>query len=499
MSLNVDSIVFVHGYSVRTLDNYATLPALLSANDNVKAENIFLSAFVSLDDEVSCSDLAAALDTRIRELESLGLNLRRTAVITHSTGAIITRRWMLDRAKLAPAGNALPSHFISCAGANHGSTLSQLGRSALAYIFRQVTEGTSVGQRVLEDLDYGSRYLRELNREWLVCWNEQTSRLQETFCFSMGGADHSYWKNHLVWQTHETGSDGTVRISGANLNYRLIEIATPRYALSVTTMSQPCAHLIIDGPDFHYSHTTQTEPDSQQMVISAVAGIVNTFENERGQLERISASVRGILDGIRSVNEVPYQALRQAMSVADKASYYALRDQWAQQNDAWTSANQVEANSTIVISTHDQFGNPVPDSLILLRDGNGNVKGATRSLTPHQPIVNEVDSATISLYVNYATFHASHPHSVHVEVHSGTPWVSYDAVGDADLSNDDYHVVNSNEFTYVELIVDRSASGTFAVYLSSDPIVTNPAAPGYIGSESYPPFSGTPAAPPKDN
>jgi surfactin synthase thioesterase subunit len=181
--------------------------------------SIYLSDFVTLDDRVSCDDLAHALDGQVNKL---GVDLGSTALIAHSTGAIITRRWLLDRRTQA---QPLPSHFISCAGANHGSTLAQLGATQLAHIFRQLTEGLNVGQRVLQDLDYGSLFLRTLNRDWLNAWNDASAPLwREVYCFSMGGTDHSYWQNQLAWESHEAGSDGTVRISAANLNYRLIDL-----------------------------------------------------------------------------------------------------------------------------------------------------------------------------------------------------------------------------------------------------------------------------------
>jgi hypothetical protein len=53
------SILLVHGYSVRTLDTYGMLPQLL-ANDGYMPEHIFLSAFDSLNDDITCDDLANA-------------------------------------------------------------------------------------------------------------------------------------------------------------------------------------------------------------------------------------------------------------------------------------------------------------------------------------------------------------------------------------------------------------------------------------------------------
>ncbi|HEY1680991.1 MAG TPA: alpha/beta fold hydrolase [Candidatus Tumulicola sp.] len=180
----IDTVIFVHGYSVRDLNSFNKLPALLQA-DGIAATSIYLAGFVSLDDYLGCDDLADALERRIASLiAEHGIDLGRTMLVAHSTGALVARRWILNRraTKKAVAETATLSHFVSCAGANHGSTMAQLGRTELAYLFRTLTQGQSVGKRVLEDLDYGSDFLLQLNREWLDAWNDAAEPLYaETF------------------------------------------------------------------------------------------------------------------------------------------------------------------------------------------------------------------------------------------------------------------------------------------------------------------------------
>jgi hypothetical protein len=194
------SIVLVHGYSVRTLDTYGMLPQLL-ANDGYMPEHIFLSAFDSLNDDITCDDLANALEYRVLQLELAGLDMSDTGVICHSTGAMVVRRWMLNRRKNK---GKLPSHLISLAGANHGSTLAQLGRTQIAFFFRELG-GTSVGAEVLQDLDYGSDFLLMLNEDWLDAHLSENP--PDTFSFSLIGDDHSALDHQFFWQTHEDGSD----------------------------------------------------------------------------------------------------------------------------------------------------------------------------------------------------------------------------------------------------------------------------------------------------
>jgi hypothetical protein len=483
-------VILVHGYSVQLLNNYAQIPKLLAAG-GIATEQIFLSAFVSLDDQISCDDLAVALESRIATLEAQhGVDLRKTTVITHSTGAIVARRWMLNRLKQTPA-KPLPLHFISCAGANHGSSLAQVGQSMIAKIFREFAEHTSVGARVLDDLDYGSAFLRRLNGEWLAAWNDPASALGSAFCFSLGGADHSFWKNQLAWQAHETGSDGTVRISAANLNYRWIRVNADESGLTAVkteVMQRSVPHLVVDTAAERYSHTSQSEKDVEGVVLSAAAGIIDSFTDQRNLTEPVTDDVRGVLDGVVAATDRPFRALLEAMSVNDAASYDAVRQSWSAETAVWAVkldpnfGVNPQVNSTIVVTLSDDENTPIHDSLILLKDDNGNVKTVSLSLEPHQPIYNRASPATMSFYVNTERWLTIHPHTVSVSIKSGTPYAAYVGVDNAPISDDAFHVVEPNEFTYIDLRVPRDTRPAYTMFASDDPAVAA------SGDKPYPPF-----------
>jgi hypothetical protein len=66
------------------------------------------------------------------------------AIICHSTGALVARRWLLNRLGKGP----IPTHLITMAGANHGSTLAQMGKSVLGYVQKLFTkQSPTVGSR----------------------------------------------------------------------------------------------------------------------------------------------------------------------------------------------------------------------------------------------------------------------------------------------------------------------------------------------------------------
>ena len=478
----IDTILLLHGYSVRTLNSWGKLPALLQA-EGFKAASLFYAAFISLDDYVSCDDLATALEDQVSALEAKGVNLSTTALVAHSTGAIIARRWMLDRRE---KGLAPLSHFISCAGANHGSTLAQLGRGGLARIFRHITESSSVGQRVLTDLDYGSDFLRRLNFEWLDAWNAPEKPLcDETFCFSLGGTDHAYWQNQLTWQSRECGSDGTVRISAANLNYRIINVEPPYTMMTTKTLSRPAPHLIVET-EKRYSHTSESQPDTLCLVISGAENAINEITHFGRVPEPISGTAFGILEGIANPNERPFVALKEAMGVTDRASYDALAKNWTAESVAWTSKNLDEGCSTIVVTMRDVNGRPADDSLVLIRDKNdGTIGGVSASMLGNQPIRNEASPSVLSFYVRSAAFSQVHPHSIYAEAKTDSAYVSYDLRIQSPLSDGpdaQSHVTAPNEFTYVDITTTRDASDALKFYPANLPDIVS------ILDKTYPPF-----------
>lgn len=474
---SVQNVLFVHGYSVSSLNSFKRLPALLQ-NEGVEAVSMFLSAFITLDDDISCDDLAGALERRIALLEKT-IDMRKTMIIAHSTGAIVVRRWLLDR---LVSGGTMPSHFLSAAGANHGSTMAQLGQTALAHLFRSITQRSSVGARVLDDLDYGSVFLRKLNRDWLDAWNASSPLYSKTFCFSIGGTDHSFWENQLAWQSRESGSDGTVRISGANLNYRFIELRPPYTGFTTTVMNQPCPHLVVQTPARKYSHTSQSEPDTLGLVLSGAADVATEIAHFGRPPEAVSSLTYGILEGILSQDEQPFQAIVEAMNVADLPSYQVIQKKWVAEMDAWTQANPSEANSTAVVATSDQFGRVVDHASVIIRDQNGTIQNISASILGNQPISNRLSPSVISYYINTGEFRSSHPHAIHIEAGTGTQFATYGLSLDAPISDDENHVLGFNEFTYVDVRVFRDASAGFVLYSQALPTLED------ILNQEFPPF-----------
>jgi Lipase (class 2) len=424
-----DNVLLVHGYSARSLDYYGGLPALLT-NDGYAAQHIYLSAFDSLNDDITCDDLANALEVRVAQLEATGLDIKKTALIVHSTGAIIARRWILNRHKL---NRPLPSHFISLGGANHGSTLAQLGNMQLVHLYRGIF-GTSVGAEVLQDLDFGSEFLLQLNEDWLDAY--LSSQPPSVFCFGLSGDDHSAFDYQLFWQTHEDGSDAIVRISGGNLNYEMLSIDQNDI-----------------NPILKSKRPLNSDPLFPHLVLHGVSHVGNN----------------GIMGGNTATMKIVYPEIKAALAVTDTANFRTVESNWRARTagtGGWNSSNPSHCNSTVVFSLQHPGGRKVQDSLILIKDSNQDQNQALAnvgaSIEPRQPIQNATTPSSVSFYVNYPKFCATYPHTVSIEVQSGCDEIVYPPV-QYSVQVGDIGCVQPNQFTYVKVTLKRESAGTYSI------------------------------------
>ncbi|MDX2242534.1 MAG: hypothetical protein NW224_17745 [Leptolyngbyaceae cyanobacterium bins.302] len=418
-------VVLVHGYSVRSLETYGMLPKLLEQS-GYKQDSIFLSAFDSLSDEITCDDLAKALEMRVKRHLEKKIDISKTALLCHSTGAIITRRWLLNRYKL---GLPVPRTLITVAGANHGSTLAQLGMTQIAYVYRNVFQQTSVGRQVLEDLDYGSEFLLKLNKEWLEAFNSNSP--PQTYCFSMIGDDHSELSHQVFWQTKEWGSDGTVRVSSGNLNYRMLNVD------------------LLDGNKQLEVHEFKTK----------VPNLVIPDWSHVGK--------KGIIDALSNDSDPPFEAMKQALDVDTSEKYSQVQQEWEAKTLSWSQANQDHCCSTAVFSLHHPGGRHIEDCLILIRDNKESLETVGASLCGHQPIQNNLVKSSISFYLNQPKYALNSPHSLYIEVNSGTDEINYEII-DYPLPPKQASLLKPNEFTYLSIVMARNPEGTFRL-LSNDP------------------------------
>jgi hypothetical protein len=477
--------VIVHGYSENSLAAYARFPQVLKATAP-ELQEVIVSAFNSLDDGVTIDDLADALEIRMRAVEERpGWKTSDAVFICHSTGALAARRWMLNRVK---SDRELPSHLITMAGANHGSSLAQLGPTPLGYVHQFLNKHTfSVGRLVLRDLDYGSDFLLRLNREWLAARNGDPSsgltadgRMSAMHVFSMGGdskGDDPAVK--LLWASNEVGSDNTVRVSGANLNYTYL-VADQAAGTLKAVLSQPQAHLVVPN----YSHY---------------------------------GSGTGILASNASPADPPMQAIREALNAEtndvpaeQRRTYDSVRSSWDVRMKAWCVEKPDDANSTILFYLHDRGGGSIEDCFIGLLDASvpgldaehpqadsnilvAALQAVSDSILSRQPIHNDVQRGSYSFYVKEAAFNALASHMISIEAKSGSSAVAYGPLNYRVDHATVEQMVFANQFTYIDVTMPRITDATYVVYdTTTDRPETEPIWPPFtsIGRISPPADAG---------
>ena len=221
-------IVILHGWS-DTSDTFEPLARLLRARLEREVAVVSLADYLSMEDEVRFDDIAAAMnDAWLRH----GLPRRKGGVdaVVHSTGGLVVRDWLQRhfRPSRAPVKD-----LVMLAPANFGSPLAHKGRSFIGRVYKGFIAKKPPGER----FETGAHVLKGLELASPYTW-----QLAERDRFGRGGAMYGPGNvlcTVLVGDTgydgissiaNEDGSDGTVRVSTANMNCVRIEAVFPARA-----------------------------------------------------------------------------------------------------------------------------------------------------------------------------------------------------------------------------------------------------------------------------
>lgn len=125
-------------------------------------------------------------------------------------------RYWIDRYYGAADLAAWPlQNLVMLAPGNHGSALEVLGKQRIGRI-KAFSKGVEPGQQVLDWLSRGSAGQWQLNWNWLDYQPAAHRFLPFVFTGqSINEKFYDFLNSYLV----EPGSDGVVRVAGANLNF----------------------------------------------------------------------------------------------------------------------------------------------------------------------------------------------------------------------------------------------------------------------------------------
>ncbi|MBC8284675.1 MAG: alpha/beta hydrolase [Nitrospinae bacterium] len=313
-------IVIIHGWSDNS-ESFKPLAKKLKATLNRPVEIINLADYESMDDEVTFDDLVAAM-TKEWERVELSKRPRSVDVVLHSTGGLIVRAWLQKNFKkdTAPIRN-----LVMLAPANFGSPLGHKGTSFVGRVIKgwglkRGKKMFQVGEKLLKGLELASPFSWDLAMQDRFGRNNFFGEQKILCTVLIGNSGYS----GIAAAANESGSDGTVRLSTANLN---------------------CAHLTADFSINPKEPTIKMKQSSGKIAFgvidgenhgSIVEGNDETFERIVGGLRVTDANFKGWckqLEDETSSIMVAREEKRDSYYNGFQNTFFLVRDQFGMHVD----------------------------------------------------------------------------------------------------------------------------------------------------------------------
>jgi len=210
------AIVILHGWSDHA-DSFKGLREIIAQGTGRPPLAIYLADWLSLQDDVTMTDLADAMQ---RAWLKKGLSLAPGShdLVVHSTGALVVREWMTRF--FTPATVPI-KRLVMMAPANFGSGLAHKGMSFIGRAVKGWNSGFQTGTQLLRALELASPYSAELANRDLFDADKRWYGAGAILATVLVG-DTGYDGIRSI--ANEAGSDGTVRISTANLNAARLDV-----------------------------------------------------------------------------------------------------------------------------------------------------------------------------------------------------------------------------------------------------------------------------------
>lgn len=385
-------VAILHGWSDRGR-SFRPLRDFLSSAGFPPTE-VWLGDYISLDDDVRVEDVALRMEAVIKAMQANGQLSAQFDLIVHSTGALVAREWM---ATFYPDGKGCPvKRFVMLAPANYGSKLAAVGKSMLGRLAKGLGNRLETGEEMLRSLELGSPY------QWKLT---QRDLLDSTGDGRPGpyGSDRVWpfvivgtraYDSGLKQVINEAGSDGTVRVSAANLN-----------AMGLTIDFTPA------------SGVPEWTAWGSRMDIEAPLAVLP----ERDHSEITHPEDHG--DASDNTGEVLAELVLEALRCPDAAAYGAIQAKWDFITEATADLavhperiddvfggrdkpkpEQFHRYMQLNVMVRDNHGQLVDDYFLEFRDPD--VKADTSTTLFHTHVLEDVHKNTISeayrcLYVDH--------------------------------------------------------------------------------------------------
>ncbi len=240
-------LVIIHGWSddAKSFNAIAKRLAEVAPKGigKVVAE-IYLGDYISLDDQVTFDDLVEAMN---EAWTNSGLSTAPHSVdaVVHSAGGLVFRHWL---AEYFTPDTAPIKRLLMLAPANFGSPLAHTGRSIIGRVVKgwNLDRPFETGEKILKGLELASPYSWNLAQRDLFRDDSYYGVGRILCTVIVGNTGYS----GIAAVANKPGSDGTVRVSTANLNAASLELdlLKPLAEVPIRVHDQT-AFAIADGED----------------------------------------------------------------------------------------------------------------------------------------------------------------------------------------------------------------------------------------------------------
>lgn len=419
-------VFLIHGWSAQETTTYQAFHKKL-ADNGFDLEEIYLGRYVSLENDIEIRDIAKALHRALHKMLK-GDWAQPFHIITHSTGALIAKQWIVHHYKDRLAEKKPLRNIVFLAGPHFGSRLAHHGRSMIA----QARYRGETGKQVLTALELGSAFSWQINEEWLNLDNWKKKGIRP---FNLIGdkVKNDFFKSKILPAGYEKGSDMVVRVPAGNSNFR-------RFCLSAGKKKlKPVGN--IEGVPF---------------------GALKDFTHSGEDL--------GIMNSITSKStpntHLGLKLILQCLRVKTNPEYLAVRDALAKQTKKTRKKRRGFAQ--LDFRFRDDQGEPIDDYVFKL---GAIVKGKRRaSNAVAHTHKNKIDPNHFTVFINLKELEPKYAYFIEFGADSGSDLFHYKP--DLYVQPVDAHriteIIAEDQTTQIDVTLSREPSENLFVFHRGD-------------------------------
>jgi len=359
--MNKKPLLILHGWS-GTSEHLRKLSSFLKSTKKFKVVDIWLSDYLSMNDEITIQDLGQAMGRAIKDNR---ISQRRHSfdVIVHSTGGLVVRQYLIHYFFGRPQDCPI-RHLVMLAPANFGSPLAHIGKSMLGRLCLgwNWNHFWQTGTRILEALELASPISWRMAELDLFNPENKIFTPEHIFTTILIGTDAYSGLGGIL---HENGSDGTVRVSTANLNASYIKLIFTLPKGYKVEKQEQCYEPIAFGVLYNHNHGSIIRPKKNDEQFNDLL--------IRSLTIRTSAEYKKHINYLRQVTEETFKKGTNDKDEKKSKRYHQYQH--------------------VVTRVHDQFGEEIEDYFLeFFQDKGDRIDKVMRKV--HSEILEKVHNYT---------------------------------------------------------------------------------------------------------